>query len=89
MGFSTIEALRSVVRVLGRIIPTLALRNIPNIGNVQSVVAIILHENYAQDALESDRGGIEKRHSCAHLSNTFLIYHQLERPSEISYRTIC
>ena len=38
IGFSTIESLRSLVRVLGCMIPTLALRNIPNIGSFQGVV---------------------------------------------------
>ena len=52
---------------------TLSLRNIPNIGSVQGVVAVVLQDNYVQDALESDRGGNEERHSRAHLSDTFLI----------------
>ena len=73
MGFSTIEKLRSVVRFLGRIMPTLVLRNIPNIGSVQGVVVFILQDDYVQDALESDRGVIYERHIHAHLSDAFLI----------------
>ena len=53
--------------------PTLALRNIPNIGSVQGVVAIICQDDYVQDALESDRGSIDDRHSHAHLSDALLI----------------
>ena len=73
IGFSTIESLRSLVRVLGCMIPTLALRNIPNIGSVQGVVVVIRKYDYVQDALESDRGVIDEKHSRAHLSDAFLI----------------
>ena len=73
MGFSTIETLRIVVRVMGCMIPTLDLRNIPNIGSVQVVVAVILQDDYLQDALESYRGGIDERHIRAHLSDEFFI----------------
>ena len=70
-------------------IPTLSLRNIPNIGSVQGVVAVVFQDNYVQDALESDRGVIYERHSRAHLSDAFLIYHQLKRTGEIGDRTLC
>ena len=61
------------MRVLGLMMLTLALRNIPNIGSVQGVVAVIRQDVYVQDAFESDRGVIDKRCSHAHLSNAFLI----------------
>ena len=73
MVFSTIETLRSVLRVLGWMMPTLALRKIPSIRSVKGVVAVIFQDDNVQDALESDRGGNEERHSRAHLSDTFLI----------------
>ena len=69
--------------------PTLALRNIPIIGSIQGVVAVILKNNNVQDALESDRGGTDERHSRAHLSDAFLIKYQLKRTSELGDRTIC
>ena len=68
--------------------PTLALRNIPNIGCVQGVVAVVRQDDYVQDAFESDRGIIYERHSHAHLSDAFFIYHQLKRPSELGYKTL-
>ena len=69
--------------------PRLALRNIPNIGSVQGVVAVVCQDDYVQDALESDIGVIDERHSRSHLSDAFLIYHQLKRPSELGDRTLC
>ena len=57
--------------------PTLALRNIPCIEIVQGVVAVIRQDNNVKDALESDRGGVDERHSRAHLSD------------ELRDRTLC
>ena len=51
MGLYIIKILRSVVRVLGLMIPKFSLRNIPKIGSVWEVVAVICQENYVQEAL--------------------------------------
>ena len=53
--------------------PMLALRNIPNIGIVQGVVAVFCHNDYVQGVPESDIEVIDERHSRAHLSDAFLI----------------
>ena len=61
------------MRVLVLMMPTLVLRNIPRIGSVQGVVTVICQDNNVQDALASDRGGVEERHIFAHLGGAFLI----------------
>ena len=53
--------------------PTLALSNIPKIGSVQGVVAVIHQDYNVQDALESDRRGVDERDCRAHMSDALLV----------------